>query len=60
MHQKAAPEDLPKALDVEKNLVIMRIKEMNKLKHKNFDIIKQGRKFALIEERNSVYQFLVI
>lgn len=48
---KAAPEDLPKALDLEKNLVIMRIKEMNKLKHKNFDIIKQGRKFALIEER---------
>lgn len=48
---KANPDDLPKFLDEDKNLVIIRIKEMNKLKNKNFDIIKQGRKFALIEER---------
>lgn len=45
------PEELPKALDEEKNLVIIRIKEMKQLKNKNFDIIKQGRKFALIEEK---------
>lgn len=45
------PKDLAETLDDEKNLVIIRIKEMNKLKNKNFDIIKQGRKFALIEER---------
>ncbi len=48
---KAQPEELTDMLDEEKNLVIIKIKEMNKLKNRNFDIIKQGRKFALIEER---------
>ena len=48
---QAEPEDLTSMLDKEKNLVVIKIKEMKKLKNKNFDIIKQGRKFALIEER---------
>ncbi|MCM1073990.1 MAG: glycosyltransferase family 39 protein [Bacteroides sp.] len=44
------PEDLEKTLDKDKNMVIIRIKELNKLKDKKYDIIKMGRKFALIEE----------
>ena len=44
------PEDLEKTLDKEKNMVIIRIKELKKLKNKQYDIIKMGRKFALIEE----------
>lgn len=48
---KAEPEDLTSMLDKEKNLVVIKVKEMKELKNKNFDIIKQGRKFALIEER---------
>lgn len=44
-------DDLPNALDVEKNVVIMKNKELNKLKYKNFNVIKQGRKFSLLEER---------
>lgn len=44
------PKDLESTLDDEKNMVIIRIKELQKLKDKKYDIVKMGRKFALIEE----------
>lgn len=44
------PEDLEKTLDKDRNMVIIKIKDLKKLGNKKYDIIKMGRKFALIEE----------
>lgn len=48
---EAEPQDLCKLLDAEKNLVIIRNKDMKNLQNKNFVIIDSGRKFSLIEEK---------
>jgi 4-amino-4-deoxy-L-arabinose transferase-like glycosyltransferase len=53
-HPDVELKDLPKDLKEKNNLVIIRIKDMNKLKKKNFDIIKTGRKFALIDEKGVI------
>jgi hypothetical protein len=47
-------KNLPEDLRQKNNLVIVRIKDMNKMKNKNFDIIQTGRKFALIEEKGVI------
>ena len=44
------PKDLPRELDKDRNMVIIRLKDMKNLKNKNFEIIKKGRKYALVDE----------
>ena len=44
------PSELEKALDKDKNMVIIPYKKMKELKNISFDIIKDGRKYALIDE----------
>ncbi len=45
------PRELPKELDKEKHMIIVRNKDIKSLKNKKFDIIKKGRKYILIDER---------
>ena len=45
------PEDLKKELKRESNFVIVKNKDMKNFINKNFDIIKKGRKYSLLEER---------
>jgi 4-amino-4-deoxy-L-arabinose transferase-like glycosyltransferase len=47
-------KNLPNDLRQKNNLVVVRIKDMNKMTNKNFDIIQTGRKFALIEEKGVI------
>lgn len=44
------PKDFEKTLHKDRNLVIIKNKELKQIKNKNYDIIKMGRKFTLIEE----------
>ncbi len=44
------PSELPEELDREGNMVIVPYKKMKELKNVSFDIIKKGRRYALIDE----------
>ena len=43
--------NIDKAIDIDNNYVIIKNKELKKLKTHNFDIIKTGRKYSLLDKK---------
>jgi len=52
-----SPKYLDKELKVDKNFVIIKNKDIKYFKTKNFDIIKKGRKYTLVEEKGKWKKF---
>ena len=51
---KAGIDDLTQALKIDNNYVIIRNKELKNIQNKNFDIIKTGRKYSILEEKGKI------